>query len=134
MLKGQGRRKVLGYTGRSEEVRPTAATEGRKMDRTFKNKWAFRFLRTLLTRFDMTDIILPPYEFRINFNQFSHTEDGGSTFLRNYTVQKQPFTSTNAVKPRKIYHTDSYYVLPECHNVQMFVTFLAKYKLYSEGN
>jgi hypothetical protein len=89
MLKGQGRRKVLGYTGRSEEVRPIAATEAGKMYETMTNKWAFRFLGTLLKRFDMTDIILPPYEFRINLNQFSHPEDGGSTFLRNYTVQKQ---------------------------------------------
>jgi len=88
---GAGKKKSLGYIGRSEEVRPIVATEGGKRDRTMTNKWAFRFLRTILKRFYMTDTILHSYHIRINFNQFSHPEDGGSTFLRNYTVQKQSF-------------------------------------------
>jgi hypothetical protein len=39
----------------------------------------------------MTNTILPPYHFSINLNKFSHPEDRGSKFLRNYTVQKQSF-------------------------------------------
>jgi hypothetical protein len=78
---GTGNKKNLGYVGRSEEVRPIAATEGGKRDRTMTNKWAFRFVRTLLKRFHVTDTILHPYHFRINLNEFSHPEDGGSIVM-----------------------------------------------------
>jgi len=88
---GTGKKKSLGYIGRSEVVRPIAATEGGKRNRTMTNKWAFRFLRTLLKQLYMTDTILPLCNFSINLNQFNHPEDGDSIFLRNYTVQKQPF-------------------------------------------
>jgi hypothetical protein len=37
---GTGKKKSLGYIGRSEEVRPIAATEGGKRNRTKTNKWA----------------------------------------------------------------------------------------------
>jgi hypothetical protein len=131
---GTGKKKSLGYIGWSEEVRLIAATEGGKSDRTMTNKWALRFLRTLLKRFYMTDTILPPYHFRINLNNLVN-------------LKMEAVCSFVTIRCRNDYFINKCRENVNIFNIQMairsfqnvtmfkcFATVLAKYKLYSQGN